>query len=311
MKTRQISDRFLNDLKDDKGELNWIYKKVKTPQSKFSLEIREGYINIYYRGGSLLKIQEKKKDSQFYSFKFDKKYGERKDKNSDKNRCEFMIQHQDEVKNLTNDKAKKYFDEFIKMMDGWFEAHHKKEREYQHYASLPYNNDNVIDIEYAIGESGMRMRLDMVMIDESGELYLIENKYGNYALSSQTSKKKLKDGLEKHYGDMIKAVTDIDHWSSIKESMESILKEKIDLGLIPSKYKIKLDGNGKPIFHILFVLANLTLSNRSQIIVREQEIIRKKWGEYIDNYPPKVLCVGKEEYKINLHNAENLLDFRL
>ena len=311
MRIRQISPEFIRDLKDDEGELNWIYKKVKNPRSKFSLEIREGYINIYYRGGSLLKVQEKrKKDSRSYCFVFDTKYGKRKDdKTSEIVWCDFIINYQDEVKNLTNDKAKQHFDDFRKMMDGWFDEHPKPEREYQHYASLPYNNENVLDIEYAIGESGMR--LDMVMIDEHGELYLIENKYGNDAISSKTGTEELKAGLAKHYGDMIKAITEENHWLNIRESMESIRKEKIELGLLPSKYKIKLDENGKPIFHVLFVLAGLTLSPESKIIENEQKIIRERFGKYKNEYPPKVLCVGEEEYTIKLYDSVDLLKFSL
>ena len=311
MRIRQISLDFIKDLKDDNGELNWIYKKVKAPKSVYSLEIREGYINIYYRGGSLLKIVEKRKeDLRFYDFIFDTKYGKRRGNNSGEIVwCDFMLQHQNEVRKLTNEKAQKYFDEFREMMDGWFAEHSKKEREYQHYASLPYNNDNVLDIEYAIGESGMR--LDMIMIDENGELYLIENKYGNYALSSATTGAELKPGLVKHYGDMISAVTKEDHWCNIKESMKSILKEKIELGLIPQKYRLKLDRNGKPVFHIMFVLADLTLSPKSTIIEREKQAIRKRYEKQLNEYPPQVLCVGKDQYNIVLQDAKDLLKFSL
>ena len=306
MKTRGISTDFIRDLKI--GELNWVYEKVKAPESEFSLEIREGYINIYYRGGSILKIEEI--DQRSYKFFFDTKYGKKKGENhAEPVWCEFMDQHRDEVENLTNEKARKYFDKFKEMMDGWFDDHNKKEREYQHYASLRDNNDNVLDIEYAI--SGSRMRLDMVMINDDGELYLIENKYGNDTLSSASNQDNLRPGIAKHYGDMITAITD--HWRNIKESMENILDAKIELGLIPSKYKnkIKLDASGKPVFHILFVLADLTLSSKSTIIETEKRIIKERYGKQVGKYPPEVLTVGKNEYQITLKKSEKLLDYSI
>lgn len=76
MRTRGISPEFINDLKDDKAPLNWIYKRVMSTNSVFSIEIRDEYINIYYRGGSLMKITENQPHN--YTFKFDVKYGERK-----------------------------------------------------------------------------------------------------------------------------------------------------------------------------------------------------------------------------------------
>ena len=57
MKIRSISSRFINETKDEDGELHWIHKKILDPESPYTLEIREGYINIYYSGGSILNQQ--------------------------------------------------------------------------------------------------------------------------------------------------------------------------------------------------------------------------------------------------------------
>ena len=307
MKVRKISDDFIRDLKDRDGELNWIYKKVKAPESEYSLEIREGYINIYYRGGSLLKITEKnaKKKGHYYKFKFDKKYGYRKGGAC----CDFMTRSIDDIEKLTNENAQRYFDDFKNMMDDWFDEHHKKEREYQHYASLPKNNENVLDIEYAIGESGMR--IDMIMIDKEGELYLIENKYGNSSISSHTRTGKVKPGLSKHYGDFIKVVTEKDHWSNIRESMKNILSIKQELGLIPPEYKLKFDKEGKPVFHMLFILADLSLSSKSTLIETERRIIIDKYTPYLKEFTPEVLCIASDQHRISLYDAEPLPAFSL
>lgn len=303
MKIRKISGRFVSDLKDEDKRLNWVFKKVMAPDSLFSLEIREGYINIYYRGGSILKITEPNEDGQDYKFEFDKKYG--KKKNGDY--CKFMGDHQNDVAKLTNETAQSYFDEFIVMMDRWFKEHPKPEREFQHYMSLQKNNENVLDIEYAIDG----MRIDMILIGKEGELYLVENKYGNGSLSSELYKGKEKAGLAKHYGDFIKVLTEKKYINNIKESMESILEIKQELGMIPTTYRLKLDKNGKPSFNILFVLADLTLSPKSKIIDREKQHIEKDYKSYKFKFTPKVLCVGKEQYSIDLNNAQELLTFSL
>ena len=46
-------------------------KQVLGNRNTLSLEIRDGYINIYYRGGNLLRITQKKNG---YSFHFDERY---------------------------------------------------------------------------------------------------------------------------------------------------------------------------------------------------------------------------------------------
>ena len=55
---RHINERFVADLLN--GELAFFLNQVKSARDRLSLEIRDGYINIYYKGGSLLKITQKK-----------------------------------------------------------------------------------------------------------------------------------------------------------------------------------------------------------------------------------------------------------
>ena len=71
---RHIDSRFVNDLLY--GELAYFGSQVKNNRNILSLEIRNGYINIYYKGGNLLKITQKRKG---YSFYFDVKYCKHKD----------------------------------------------------------------------------------------------------------------------------------------------------------------------------------------------------------------------------------------
>jgi hypothetical protein len=65
---RQISKEFISDLKNEDGMLHPLLKRVKQDHT-LMLAIRNGYINIYYRGGNILQVTEKSKG--FYEPFFD------------------------------------------------------------------------------------------------------------------------------------------------------------------------------------------------------------------------------------------------
>lgn len=56
---RKINDEFISALRCN--ELSYFLSRVKNYPSKLSLEIRNNYVNIYYKGGNLLKITQKNK----------------------------------------------------------------------------------------------------------------------------------------------------------------------------------------------------------------------------------------------------------
>lgn len=60
---RALSEQFMYDLKNPDGMLHPILERVKNDQT-LMLAIRQDKINIYYRGGSLLRIEQLK-----YSYK--------------------------------------------------------------------------------------------------------------------------------------------------------------------------------------------------------------------------------------------------
>ncbi len=67
---RELSTDFMNDLKNEDGILYPILKRVRDDDT-LQLAIRNGYINVYYRGGSIIKVQRNKK---VYTASFDVKY---------------------------------------------------------------------------------------------------------------------------------------------------------------------------------------------------------------------------------------------
>ena len=68
---RLLSNSFMNDLVDHSGFLFPLLDRVKKDQT-LMLAIRDGYINIYYRGGNLLRIREKSANT--YEAAFDENY---------------------------------------------------------------------------------------------------------------------------------------------------------------------------------------------------------------------------------------------
>src|SRR6056297_1124867 len=71
---RKLSQKFIADLKS--GQLKEILEFVKSDHT-LDIEIRENYINIYYRGGNILKIEEK---NNGYEYSFDDNYADKKSK---------------------------------------------------------------------------------------------------------------------------------------------------------------------------------------------------------------------------------------
>ena len=68
---RELSETFMNDLLNSEGVLFPILSSVKKDQT-LMLAIRDGFINIYYRGGSILKVTENKGGT--YGGFFDERY---------------------------------------------------------------------------------------------------------------------------------------------------------------------------------------------------------------------------------------------
>ena len=67
---RGLSEDFMKDLL--KGELKGFLSAVKNDDT-LCLEIRDNYINIYYRGGNLCRIKPSRTDAK-YAMTFDERY---------------------------------------------------------------------------------------------------------------------------------------------------------------------------------------------------------------------------------------------
>ena len=241
---RGLSKEFIEDLKG--GILKNFLTSVQEDDT-LSLEIRENYINIYYRGGNLLKI---KQCTNGYEVHFDINY---------------CSKYKVRITGINSNEYEKWIDNipFIKAdMDAWFHKHPKLEREYQQLVLRENNNSSIAndtdyfitDIEYANSENGSRF--DLVGVKwlstasshkkaDDIRLVFIEKKYGDNALSGNA-------GIKKHYEDLYKFLNNKNKVKDICNEVEIIFNQKIALGLIEGvkKEEIKLSKN-KPEFILL------------------------------------------------------------
>ncbi len=268
---RRIDSRFIDDLLC--GELAFFLGQVKNHRNELSLEIRNGYINIYYKGGNLLKITQKSKG---YSFHFDAKYC--KHKGHSDNLALF-----ENLKSNDVESYKKHFDLMMREMDAWFYEHPKKERDYQHQLLVNYHE--IIDIEYQIGRC---MRLDMLLFS-GGKLYIVENKFGTGAIGGNA-------GLSKHYEDICNVLSNQKLLDEMLDSVCHISKAKKALGLIDFEIGRENIKNTE----ILFLLADYNAKSKS---------LSNALGDMTVSVPTSILMNAKDEYKIDLTRSKDAFTY--
>lgn len=252
---RHLSNEFMAELK--KNSLNPLLKYVKNDNT-LDLEIRENYINIYYRGGNLLKVSQKKSR---YEFDFDEKY-------LNKN----LPAHLSHV--IPHFKKHADWDNYIPLakqaMDFYFTNNKKEEREFQQLVVRENNNSSIangtdyfiIDIEY---DNQDNARFDLVAVEWPSDasfrklsknfkpkLVVFEMKYGDGAMKG-------KAGINKHISDFNSFKANSIKYCDFKNEMLGILKQKRELGLIPC---LSETGNNNQVkefsddIEMIFLLAN-------------------------------------------------------
>jgi len=196
------------------------------------LEIRENYINIYYRGGNALKVNKNGKD---YQYEFDDNYI--KETNPVISKAEL-----DKLRNQPD--WNNYFPKAKQTMDFYFSKHRNEEGEFQqlvvrenNYSSIANGTDYfIIDIEY---DNHKNARFDIIAVEWPSEtskrklsknykpkLVIIEMKYGDGALSGDA-------GMEEHGNDFSKFISNPTDLNDFKKEMLCLFKQKRALGLIP------------------------------------------------------------------------------
>jgi hypothetical protein len=250
-----ISEKFINDLISPDGLLSPVLYMVKQ-DATLCLEIRRNnYINIYYRGGNVLKLTE---NQGFYEAEFDKNY-------LTPNSTLVSKELPGEIK--SSEQVRDWVGAIPLLkheMDRWFCRNPKNEREFQQLMLRENNFCNaakgtdyfICDIEYADIDSGGRF--DMIAIkwpssspdrknNKNVEIAFIENKYMDNSLKGDA-------GIKKHIEDIDKFLSGANNLQNIKEEMKSNFNQKVFLGLISNQKRIESFKESKPEF--IVALAN-------------------------------------------------------
>lgn len=254
---RGLSPSILGSLMEENGILSPVLKKVQQDHS-LMLAIRKGYINIYYRGGNILKITEGGNDS--FSTFFADDYS--KDGIEPSKGLPSQIkttQHSEEWV-----RALPYLKE---VMDSFFSlVKNKPEREFQQLVARENNYSTVSnETEYFISdiefnEKSIGARFDLMAIRwlanqrQNGancRAAFVEMKYGDDALKGDA-------GLVKHLKDMEELISSV-NYENILKTMEAQFNQLDQLGLVTfnrsKKFdQISIDRKQKP--EVIFLLAN-------------------------------------------------------
>lgn len=248
---RRLSDQFMHDLREQGGFLNSIIQRLQM-DTTLDLQIRNNYLNIYYRGGSLMKLSLVK---GAYTAKFDAKY--RKDATLHLPKPLAILK--------TRRDAVRWVDAFqdLKLlMDIYFSTGKGAEREAQQLIVRDNNRGKmgtatdffICDIEYA--RKSARFDLVGVLWPSTGadrknqnghRLILLELKFGDGALKGSA-------GVDKHAKDFDAFLADMAAVKAMKMEMITCFNQKLELGLIDCPKPLVSFSDEPPL--LMLVLAN-------------------------------------------------------
>jgi len=253
---RELSQTFLADLKNKDGVLRPILDRTKQDHT-LMLAIRDGYINIYYRGGNLLRITEQR-NGPYCSF-FDEQYNRGQTRLLPQ--CPRAIADQADAESWVQS-----FPRLKEVMDFYLSRHCKPEREFQQLVARENNfstisNESeyfILDIEFA--DSDLGARFDMLAMrwlacqrkhGAGCRPALIEMKYGDGALDGSA-------GLVKHLQDIDSLVSDCVRYRTLVRTMAGQFNQLDDLGLLhfnrARNLEVKIDPEARP--EVIIILAN-------------------------------------------------------
>lgn len=280
---RALSQPFIDDLLNPDGLLHPILERVKQDHT-LMLSIRKDYINIYYRGGNILRIKEQRNGS--YSSFFDNEYNK---SGVPSPVLPDAIERQDAARTWVGS-----FQDLKGIMDFYFSEFSKPEREFQQLVARENNFSTIAnqseyfvsDIEFADSDLGARFDILAVrwLVSQRRSTSncrpaLIEMKYGDGALSGSA-------GVLKHLQDIDALISTGDKYKALLETMKMQFNQLDGLGLmtfnrVENWTKIKLDANEKP--EVIFILANHNpRSTKLRSILDNPEIIAYGQSQQFD-----------------------------
>jgi hypothetical protein len=248
---RALSYAFEQALKSENGLLNPLLNYVKSDHT-LMLGLRGKYINVYYRGGSLMKVACMNAVCDRFFFTFDRNFGVHP----------AVKATSGEVSTASD--LKVWLDNipYLKLlMDRFFAGRPKQEREFQQLVARE-NNQSAIsnetdyfiaDIEYAHGSA----RFDMLAIrwltkdrryTDRFRLALIEMKYGDGALEGVS-------GFAQHLHTLEETLRTPSKRHALTRIAVDLFNQLTRLGLVNIKQKKELEVSSEAP-EIVFLLAN-------------------------------------------------------
>lgn len=213
---RALNERFLADL--ESGILAPLTEEVRSDHT-LCLELRGSYVNVYYRGGNLMKIEEA---SNGYSVEFDKAYFKKEDDDVELPRRE--IQEKADIAEWLGASP-----HLKRAMDRHFAGKERNEREFQqlvvrdnNFSKISNSTDYFIcDIEYA--DDQRKWQFDMITVHwpsspsvrkkaDERRLVFVKMKYDDSAILGNA-------GLCKHIQDINGFLGDLNTLKSLKRDL--------------------------------------------------------------------------------------------
>lgn len=300
------------DFLNPDGVLKPIHSRLKRDDT-LMLAIRKNYVNIYYRGGNILRIIELSKG---YKAEFDENYRL-------KDSCYSVPESPKYI--ITKDDSEKWVESFAVrkiIMDEFFAEKGKSEREFQQLIARENNNSSIsgqceyfiADIEFAVPDLG---RFDILAIrwlakdrkyGDKCRAALIEMKYGDNALGSVDALDK-EAGLIKHLNDMEEFISKRENKAKLFQVIENRFNQLDKLGLLAfnkgtSNAKIKLELDSKP--ELIFILANH--NPRSTKLMKILNEISKHSNSEL--YDLRFYVASFAGYGLHAECMYNLVDFK-
>ncbi|MEA3317575.1 MAG: hypothetical protein U9R54_06420 [Bacteroidota bacterium] len=240
-------EKFLKSLKD--GNLR-LMLNVINKDNDLDVQIRNNYLNIYYKGGNIAKVNsENSIEFDMFYFYLDMKNRPKKVIKDDLEVVRNLKSKRDLlIRKFKNRDYEGYFKEAKGIMDQWLKENPKPERMEQHKFSIDnqYNQSDytIIDLEYQVStlsdfactfipkgkDKPKKPRFDIIAINKKGELCVIELKKGIGSLGNTS-------GLKEHWDCYQQSIGS--NYQSFMNEMKKLLEQKQVFNLIDKRVKIE------------------------------------------------------------------------
>jgi hypothetical protein len=290
MLKNQYKGRGIHDEKMYNSLLNGNLRKMLNmivESGDLDVQIRNNYLNIYYRGGNIAKVNSER------SIEFDEKYFCLPGINTD---------GKEEKRNLIEKfktyNYKAYFETAKQVMNKWFKEHPNPERDEQHLLAVEnkYTQSDyaIIDIEYQVSiqsefnctfipqnkSNPKKPRFDIIAVNKQGQVAVIELKKGVSALKNTS-------GLQEHLDCYNASIGRT--YVSFMEEIQKILEQKQQLGLVDNTVKITKPA---PVFMFAYAY-NDSISDEEQM----QKFI-KIYNNIKSDSPVPVIWLERGSHKL-------------